>query len=78
MKAEIVGEIAAFVPRTIKITVESADDVRELWHRHNLPTSVIKEASEPSLVALPRAPSAYKAFDAVDELAIELGLRKDD
>jgi len=45
MKAEIVDEYhkPAFTPVTIKITLESAEELRQVWHRFNLSLPNLKK-----------------------------------
>ena len=45
MKAEIVSEYRepGFAPVTIKITLESAEELRQVWHRFNLSLPNLKK-----------------------------------
>ena len=78
MKAELVVEKTpkAFVPRIIKIKLESEDDVRNLWHRLNLCLDDLASANPSDDMELPCGEDTYGAWNIVDELAIDLGLKK--
>jgi len=41
MKADIKAKRAAFEPFNLVITVESRDELKELWHRFNVDTAVV-------------------------------------
>jgi hypothetical protein len=52
MKAEILNEKESFEPIEIKVTIESLDELNNLWHRLNISTDkVIKDNSY--LIAYP-------------------------
>lgn len=61
----------------IEITITSHDDIRALWALANTPTGDVRECSEENLENGSDVSDHYTLFNAIDDIAIDEGLRLD-
>jgi len=62
--------IPAFNPVTLTVTVESLDELRELYHRLNIGITKVRAEAIGSRVPAPTKSHTYDLWDEIDELLI--------
>jgi hypothetical protein len=75
MKAKIIREFVKFTPVVLQITIESRDELFELWHRLNMSEEDLEECeANVSHVPMPNMPSYchYDFFQTVDDIVKQL------
>ena len=67
-------EVSEFEPVTLQITLESAEEIQNLWHRCDIVWSCLKEALDMNIRGASGENDAlyHELADIVDELGIEL------
>lgn len=73
-----VVEKKVFKPIRLILTIESEEELKELWHRFNIPTKTIKKAIEQEArdfpVSFPEMDSTYRVWEKIHNLCTEHGL----
>lgn len=80
MKISYKKEEKEFVPQEIKITVETKDELLQLWHLTNVSQTGFKEMVDKSPTCRERPKEyniGYTLWSVVDDLARELRVFKD-
>ncbi len=71
-----------FQPITIQLTIENVEELKDLWHRMNIPmdTAIASSSSSGSIVGRPKytiaEESSYKIWRLLDDLAIKHKIKK--
>jgi predicted SpoU family rRNA methylase len=78
MKVKPVSDVNPFNPITIEITIESEDELKELWYRLNVPNSIVKEHGGSFKVTPPFSFNlTIKLWRMIDSYLTMLGLKKE-
>jgi hypothetical protein len=72
MKVELEGIKPTFRPVKLIISIDNENELRELWHRFNLPSRIFVNEG---VVDLPNSCDSYGVWRVLNNLAIETGVR---
>lgn len=67
-----------FNPITLEITIESEDELKNLWAALNIPTTEAEKYNKDLLKEFELDDSVDELFDVVDEYVTKLGLKKEE
>jgi hypothetical protein len=76
MKVKNITKEKTFEPITLEITIESEDELVDLWHRLNLSIKHVNDNSDTSFLPPVKYRESFMLFDFVDNICDDMDLKK--